>query len=270
LTPRRLAQVCLGGPCTPADVLAAVSGDPLLTLAEGLVVLRADASRAPFIRARAEGHALCAPRFLHEARGFARAVSRALPFIDGVAVAGSLASGGFRLTDDVDLNLLVSAGRRHLAYVAVNALGVLHAVRHRGKPVDALSRRPLSPRVMTVNLVLDEEQCHPLARQDEGMAFEILMSLPVQGHSAWRALIAGNPHLARHFPQLLAYAPDAEEPLAPRLPRWCFPRALDTPARGMGHAAWRALMWTRRGDREALQRVEHVRATMRPYTLFDA
>ena len=134
-----------------------------------------------------------------------------------MSIAGSLASGGFRASDDVDLNLIVDDGHRHLAYVAVNLLGLAHALRHRDKPVDDLTRRPVAPRLMTANLILERAQCLPLARQDEDMAFELLVAEPVFGLEPIDELIEANPGLVEHFPQL------ADKPAPLR------DRACDTP-----------------------------------------
>jgi hypothetical protein len=48
-----------------------------------------------------------------------------------------------------------------------------------------------------------------------------------------------------------------------------FPEGLDGAARRIGEAAWRYMQWTRRHRPDALARVAYVRATMKPYTLFD-
>jgi hypothetical protein len=204
-------------------------------------------------------------------REFVRTLVAWAPFIRSVSIAGSLASGGFRESDDVDLNLVVDDGHRHLAYVMVNALGLVHALAHRSKPVDDLTRRPLAPRLMTANLILDRSQIAPLVRQDEGMAFELLVSEPVYGVDVFREIVARNPRLLEHFPQLVnkgaPYAIDAE-PRA-RVPTWAYPSALDGAARVLGGAAWKYMQWTRRSRPEALARVAFVRETMRPYTLFD-
>jgi hypothetical protein len=169
----------------------------------------------------------------------------------------------------VDLNLIVEDGRRHLAYVSLNLLGLGHALRHRGKPVDAHSSRPLAPRLMTANLILERSQCFPLARQDADMAYELLASRPVFGSRLWREVVAANPGLRRHFPQLGGGAAVDLVDRGPGLPAWLFPTAADRPARALGRAGWRYMQWTRRRRPEALARVAYVRRTMRPYALFD-
>src|SRR5205807_6401717 len=106
----------------------------------------------------------------------------------------------------------------------VNVLGLAHALAHRAKPVDDLTRRPLAPRLMTANLILERSQLFPLARQDESMAFELLMSEPVYGVDVFREAIDRNPVLVEHFPQLDdKSAPYAITP-APhaRVPAWAY------------------------------------------------
>jgi hypothetical protein len=202
---------------------------------------------------------------------FVRTLVSFAPFIRSVSIAGSLASGGFRASDDVDLNLIVDDGRRHLAYVAVNVLGLLHALRHRSKPVDDLTRRPLAPRLMTANLILERSQCHPLLRQDEDMAFEMAMSQPVFGLDVFDEVVHANPALLDHFPQLGYRSPALviDSASHPRMPAWIFPSVLDGAARWIGGAAWHYMQWTRRGKPEALVRVAYVRATILHYSLFD-
>lgn len=271
LKPARLGELCLGGPVSEAEVrwAAAASGD--LAIAGDLVVERDAAGLAPSIGDRAAGHSHHAARYMEMTREFAATLVAWAPFVRSVWIAGSLASGGFRESDDVDLNLVVDDGHRHLAYVAVNALGILHALGHRSKPVDDLTRRPLAPRLMTANLILERSQISPLARQDEGMAFELLMSEPVYGCDVFREVVERNPRLLEHFPQLADKgAPHAIPGISrPRVPAWLYPSALDGAARLLGGAGWRYMQWTRRHRPEALARVAFVRETMRPYALFD-
>jgi len=270
LTPSRFGGLCLGGPLSEDEVRWAVAASPELTIADGLVVERTAMARVFEINARAAAHVLDSAAYVPMTARFVSALVAVVPFIRSVSVAGSLASGGFRASDDVDLNLIVDDGHRHLAYVAVNVLGLLHALAHRAKPVDDLTRRPIAPRLMTANLILEASQCHPLHRQDVDMAYELLVAEPVFGLEAIDDVLDSNPALVEHFPQLAGKrAPMLIDSPRWRLPASLFPTFLDGAARRIGLAAWRYMQWTRRRHPEALARVEYVRSTMRPYTLFD-
>ncbi len=270
LPPRRLGELCLGGSIAEADVRWAVAAADGLALAGNLVIDRSDVERAPDISRRATAHVEAAGRYVEMTVAFIRKLVALAPFVRSVSIAGSLASGGFRASDDVDLNLIVDDGHRHLAYVAVNTLGLVHALRHRDKPVDDLTRRPVAPRLMTANLILERSQCLPLERQDEDMAFELLVAEPVFGLEALNEVIDANEALVEHFPQLAARPAHLliPEP-ARRLPTALFPGILEGAARALGESAWRYMQWTRRRSPEALARVAYVRSTMRPYALFD-
>jgi hypothetical protein len=270
LTPSRLGDMCLGGPLPEDEVRWAVAASPELTIAEGLVIERTAIGRARDISTRAIAHESDSAAYLPMTLRFVSALVAVAPFIRSVSVAGSLASGGFRASDDVDLNLIVDDGHRHLAYLAVNVLGLLHALAHRGKPVDDLTRRPIAPRLMTANLILEVSQCHPLERQDVDMAYELLVAEPVFGAEAVDEVLESNPALLDHYPQLAEKrTPLCIDPPSWRLPKSLFPAFLDGAARRVGVAAWRYMQWTRRRHPEALARVAFVRSTMRPYTLFD-
>src|SRR5579859_7297935 len=257
--PARLAELCAGGCLSEAEVRWAVASSPDMSIAEDLVVDHSSLSRVTEIRRRALTHLTDSQPYIEMTLRFVRTLVHVAPFVRSVSIAGSLASGGFRNSDDVDLNLIVDDGYRHMAYVAVNSLGLLHALGHRAKPVDDLTRRPLAPRLMTANLILERSQLAPLARQDEGMAFELLVSEPVFGVDLFREIVERNPALLDHFPQLAKKgAPLAIEPALrarARAPQWLYPAALDGAARAVGLMAWRYMQWTRRHRPEALARV---------------
>jgi hypothetical protein len=270
VSPRRLAELCAGGCLTEAQVRWAVAASPDLAIAKDLVVDQRSLDRVAEIRRRALAHITDSGAYLEMTLRFVGTLVQVAPFIRSVSIAGSLASGGFRASDDVDLNLIVDDGYRHLAYVALNSLGLLHALSHRAKPVDDLTRRPFAPRLMTANLILERSQCFPLQRQDENMAFELLIAEPVYGPDEVNELIDANQGLLGHFPQLAGkQASLLIETPARRAPAALFPKFLDGAARAVGKTAWRYMQWTRRNRPEALARVAFVRTTMRPYTLFD-
>lgn len=271
MTPARLGELCLGGQVSEPEVRWTVAADPDLAMAEGLVVERVGLGEVEAIRDRAASHGSDSAAYIAMTLRFVRTLVTFAPFVRSVSIAGSLASGGFRASDDVDLNLIVDDGHRHLAYVAVNLLGLVHAMRHRSKPVDDLTRRPIAPRLMTANLILERSQCLPLVRQDEDMAFELLVAEPVFGMEALQELIDANGPLLEHFPQLAGKrAPLLIDAPFRRAPQSLYPALLDKPAELLGGAAWRYMQWTRRNRPHALARVAYVRSTMKPYTLFDA
>lgn len=260
----------MGGAITESEARWAVAADPGLAVSEGLVVERDAVHQVEAIRARAICHGSDSAAYIPMTVDFVRTLVTLAPFVRSVSIAGSLASGGFRASDDVDLNLIVDDGHRHLAYLVVNFLGVAHALRHRSKPVDDLTRRPIAPRLMTANLILERSQCLPLARQDEDMAFELFVAEPVFGMEALHEVVEANQPLLEHFPQLARkQAPLLIDAPSRRAPDSLYPAFLDRPAELLGSAAWRYMQWTRRHRPQALARVAYVRATMRPYTLFD-
>jgi hypothetical protein len=269
VAPARLGELCVGGALPEGEVREALAADRRLSLRDGLVLSPGLAGSADRISRRAAAHTENASRCLPVTLGFVGTLVRLCPYVLSVSIAGSLASGGYLASDDVDLNLIVEDGRRHLAYVAVNLLGIAHALRHRGKPVDTHTRRPVAPRFMTANLIMERSQCFPLDRQDEDMAYEFMASMPVAGIALWRQVVATNPGLSEHFPQLEERRFPWLLRERPVLPGWLFPAALDAPAEALGRAAWRYMQWTRRRRPEALARVAFVRSTMRPYALFD-
>ncbi len=268
--PSRLGELCLGGPLAEDDVRWAVAATDELVISDGLVVDHEKRARTQAILDRAHAHRVESGAYLEMAVGFVRRLVAVAPFIRGVSIAGSLASGGFRESDDVDLNMLVDDGYRHLTYVAVNVLGLLHAMGHRDKPVDDLSARPLAPRLMTANLILERSQWLPLQRQDADMAFELLVAEPVFGIDTVREVVEENSQLLDHFPQLAKKPAPLLIEAPGRASQALFPKWMDGPARILGGSAWRYMQWTRRRHPEALARVAYVRQTMRPYTLFDS
>ena len=102
------------------------------------------------------------------------------------------------------------------------------------------------------------------------MAYELLVAQPVFGLESWSEVLDSNPALLDHYPQLACkQARFRVDPPTWRLPASLYPKSLDGAARRIGEAAWRYMQWTRRHHPDALARVAYVRATMRPYTLFD-
>src|SRR3982074_3939420 len=110
--PGRLAVLCTGGCLTESEVRWAVPATPHLSIAEDLVVEHRSLNHVADIRRRALTHLTDSGAYLEMTLRFVRTLVQVAPFVRSVSIAGSLASGGFRESDDVDLNLIVDDGSR--------------------------------------------------------------------------------------------------------------------------------------------------------------
>src|SRR2546430_11853206 len=110
VSPRRLSELCLGGPVAEADVRWAVAADAELAIAEDLVVQRSALGRAADIRSRSAAHSHQSAAYVGLAVEFIRTLVSVAPFITSVSIAGSLASGGVCQIPGADLDPLGGGG----------------------------------------------------------------------------------------------------------------------------------------------------------------
>src|SRR5689334_9907568 len=103
VAPSRLAELCVGGPLPEREIRWAVAANRDLLITEDLVVEHQAVDRVHEIRSRAITHRSDASPYLEMAQRFTRLLVILAPFVRSVSIAGSLASGGFRASDDVDL-----------------------------------------------------------------------------------------------------------------------------------------------------------------------
>src|SRR6266540_1019102 len=120
------------------------------------------------------------------------------------------------------------------------------------------------PKVTCVNVVWQESDCRPFARQDELLAFELLRSVPIAGTAHYATTLRANPWLSLHFPQIFERV-DADRVRTPppsslarvqrrvaRSPRGR--RALDRVARGIAAALHAVVRLSRERDPAAVAR----------------
>jgi hypothetical protein len=205
-----------------------------------------------------------------EVERYVRELVQNAPQIRAVCLAGSMSAGGFVHSDDVDFNLFVEPGTRYTSYLQANLQALGFSLRHRHRPTDAYTQRPLLPKLMSINVIWTADQVQPFARQDSAMALEIFLSQPLWGESYFRAVLDHNLWLKEYFPQL--FEPKLSQsiiaiPTLRRTPGSANP-LLEKASRLLTYSAWRWVMWTRRHNPEALARVAHIRRCQSPYGLF--
>jgi hypothetical protein len=276
VTPERLGRLLYGGPADAADVLRAVEGQAWASVVEGRVAA-AGADVAASVR-RQDAHEAAAAHAWEVAEGYVRALARHCPWLRAAWVAGSLASGGFEEGDDIDFNLVVADGTKYLSYLCALAVGLPPTWRERHRAGGHRHGTPLLPKLVCINVVWEQRQTRPFVRDDPGMALELLLGRPLHGRDEVARIVAANPALAAHFPQLQDQGGPAQEPVRPSLvgrllalatrPAW-MRRALDRCCYGLvrGLHAW--VRWHRRRRPGLRSHVEEMERHKRPYGILD-
>lgn len=205
-----------------------------------------------------------------EVEHYVRELAQHTPQIRAVCLAGSMSAGGFVHSDDVDFNLFVEPGTRYTSYLQANLQALGFSLRHRHRPTDAHTQRPLLPKLMSINVIWTADQVQPFARHDSAMALEIFLSKPLWGESYFQTVLDHNLWLKEYFPQLFEPKPSKSLLPIPILRQTPAPSnpLLERASRLLTYSAWRWVMWTRRHNPEALARVAHIRRCQSPYGLF--
>ncbi len=267
----------IGGP-VPGDGLEsyiATCGD--LFLEDGLVCPTGQDALVSksILRRKSNDHA--SEKYLEIAKEFAAELASYCPFVRTIALCGSLATGGFSEEDDVDLNIITEDDSRYITYLMANLLGLRYSLQLRDKPRDSLHNMPILPKVICLNVVIEEGWAVPFERQDEQMAFELLLSRPLYGVTYFRELLKVNSWLNSYFPQI--YETKHEEEIAHSrsllgslLRLFCRPRkarrALDALCKALSWIFYSYVHWSRRNDPEAMARIEFIKRVKEPYEVF--
>jgi predicted nucleotidyltransferase len=249
-----------------------------IRLEEGLICLRGHENLLDRSLERKRSNARLRDTYLSIAREYAAELASLCPFVRTIALCGSLATGGFSEEDDIDLNIITEDGCRYITYLMANLLGLKYSIRLRKKPVDRLHRMPLVPKVICVNVIVEESWTRPFSRQDEQMAFELLVSRPLYGAGYFREMLLSNRWLSSFFPQAYRESEELSEVstrgtlLASLLRTVCSLRPmrglLERLSKMISWAFYKFVHWTRRRDPEARERIEFIKRVKEPYEVF--
>lgn len=268
---KTLSAWLMGGAEPEERVYAAVLQHENLTISSGLVHSHHfSPERLTKSLQRQALHGEHQKQYWTEVERYVRELVQNAPQIRAVCLAGSMSAGGFVHSDDVDFNLFVESGTRYTSYLQANLQALGFSLRHRHRPTDAHTQRPLLPKLMSINVIWTADQVQPFARNDSAMALELFLSKPLWGESYFRAVLDHNLWLKEYFPQLFEPKPSKSIialPLLRRTPPPPHP-LLEQASRLLTYSAWRWVMWTRRHNPEALARVAHIRRCQSPYGLF--
>jgi hypothetical protein len=189
-----LATELVGGTVPPSHILSSVDESSAMDLRDGFVYLEGNERLVAKSRARVTSHRVFNGEALLIAAEFARELVRDCPVVDCVALSGSAASGGYARGDDIDFDLFTRDGTKYLVYGVALALGLKFALRR--------WRSRGFRKLICINVIWTRSESRPFARQDEGLAFELLRCQPLVGGEVFRDVLGANGWTVQYFPQL--------------------------------------------------------------------
>jgi len=264
-----LSRDLLGGAVSAASLLRVIESTNAVLVEDGFVFLPGHERLLRESRDRVQSHRAFNGFAQTVAEQFAQAIARSCPLVDCIAVSGSVASGGYALRDDIDIDLFVRDCSKYLVYGIALLLALQMTIRHR--------RRFGYRKLICINVVWTEAESHPFIRQDQGLAFELLRCKPLLGEAFFRDVISANPWAGNFFPQLRERAASPRSPPRPnslgRFVLWIFRhegllRGVDKSARLLTHAVYSVVHWHRRRDVTAMERLHFLQRVKYPYEVF--
>lgn len=267
-TVEALANDLIGGRVSPNRLRDAMIDSGIVTFADSFVCLRGQEYLLASSQVRERANRAANGRASAVGEDFARVLAGSCPFVDAVALSGSVASGGYIPSDDIDFDLFVRNGTKYLTYAVAVALGFVFSLRLGGGGFR---------KIICINVIWTTEQVSPFLRTDPQLAFELLHCRPLIGAPYFRTVIHRNRWIERYFPQTFA------EPIAdvPRpLPSWLGKllgaiaghRILLYPteklARAVTFLVYRAVHFLQRKNRTAMERLAFLQRVKYPYEVF--
>jgi len=245
----------------------------------GIYCLKGSESLLPRTWKKLNSNEMIAWKYEALAKDFASEYASVCPFIRCIAIAGSMASGGFSEDDDIDFNIFVEKGCKYTVYLSGILLSIKYSFRHRKKTLARKSATPFLPKLICINVIWEDWESFPFMRQDKYMAYEILRQKPVFGLGFYMTVIERNGWLGAYFPQISQTHKHNQgdipinRTLAGRLMRLFYSNPAvsaigEMVCRKLSFFLWKLVQFSRMKNPEALARVRWVIEMQKPYSLF--
>jgi hypothetical protein len=271
-----LSKMLIYGEAEEEKVRLMLSSMSSVSHKDGIYCLKGSEDLLPETRRRLFCNGVVGERYEAEAVLFSAEYASLCPFIKCIAIAGSMASGGFSEEDDIDFNIFTERGCKYTVYLLGILLSLKYSVKHRRKSLARKSRTPFLPKLICINVVWEEEETLPFVRQDKYMAYELMRQKPIVGLGFYKEVLKKNRWLKTYFPQIhngsscevkvnktfiakvlrLIYSNHVVSHLGERM------------CKEISSFLWRLVQISRRNNPEALSRVRWVTEMQKPYALF--
>jgi hypothetical protein len=272
-----LARDLLGGEVSTGSLEAALQSPQISQTTDGFVILPGYEFLLENSKQRHTSNRILNGHARTIAESFAEKLATVCPYVQCVALSGSVASGGYQSGDDIDFDLIVQDGTKYICYLVANLIGLKYSWRFRRARVSGLQKTPFLPKIICINVVWTQDQTQPFLRQDAGMAFELLHCQPLFGADTFHDVLGRNAWLSGFFPQLLHRSWfDSVDRGTNRIARLLGYVGERPWACGVLNRACRILSWmvytfiqvSRKGNAEARARMEFLRTVKYPYEVF--
>jgi hypothetical protein len=200
-TTQHLATKMLGGAVEVTEVEEAIADAEGLDLKDGLAFIEGK-SYIEMCKLRLAANGDHQPVYRAIAEAYTRDLVTACPWIKCVMLVGSVATGGLCMGDDLDLNVVVENGRKYSTNVIGSLINRKYSYRHSKELEMEKEGHYLVPMVVCLNIIWEESQVLPLARQDEQVAYELFSADVLYGQEYFDGMLASNDWLRGHFPQM--------------------------------------------------------------------
>lgn len=264
-----LAEELFGGRTDTNRLCEAIGASPGLCLVDGLVCLKGREHLLAKSRQRILANRVVNGEARAIAESFAAELLRFCPWVECVALSGSVASGGYVSSDDIDLDLIVPDGTRYLTYAFALGIGIRFALIHQN---GGRFRK-----IICINVVWTDTQTSPFSRNDASLAFELLHCQPLFGSLHFREMIERNAWILGYFPQIArGLGRDLPRPRPNLLGRFfgwvaSHPRlsaATERMARAASFTVYTSVHWIHRHNRAEMERFEFLKRVKYPYEVF--
>lgn len=269
-----LEENLIGGVPPIGEVTPWLRSDPRFRVQNGFVTLRGHEHLLWRSSARVATDRVLNGDAWAVAQRFATDLVHHCPFVNCVAVSGSLASGGFSLEDDLDFDLVVRTGTKYITYLLATFLGLKYSWKYRGRQLNRMHRVLSLPKLVCINVVWSDDETKPFVRKDADLAFELLRCRPIFGADQFDAICRENPWVTGYFPQLSARrhcnSIQSNASVLWRILRKLANhalalRTLDASSRRLVWCIYHFVQWTRRNDPDVVARVQFLRKVKWPY-----